>query len=86
MLAGSPQTVRRSLAHVMNATMHRSTAFPQPSSLLYPFDCDEQPRYSGGAIPSPSMDSKRVEFLRNARFTRPVGPLRCLAMMSSALP
>ena len=63
--------------------MHDSTAFPQPGGHRR---CDGKPGYSGGAMPSASRDSKRVEFFRNARFTRPVGPLRCLAMMSSALP
>src|SRR6266849_8440110 len=43
-------------------------------------------RYSGGAIPSASMDSNRVDFFRNARLILPVGPLRCLAIMISARP
>ena len=58
-------------------------------SLLHSFNVtvsDNKPRYSGGAMPSASMDSNRVEFFRNARFTLPVGPLRCLAIMSSAFP
>ena len=48
--------------------------------------CDKKPRYCGGPMPSATIDSNRVEFFRNARFTRPVGPLRCLAIMSSAFP
>ena len=41
-------------------------------------------------IPHPThtwaSDSKRVYSLRNVSFTVPVGPLRCLAMMISAIP
>ena len=42
--------------------------------------------YSGSIPPPPMMDSKRVELLRKASLTVPVGPLRCLRMISSATP
>src|SRR5580700_6077337 len=42
--------------------------------------------YSSPAIPPSAMDSNRVQCLRNAILTRPMGPLRCLAMMISARP
>lgn len=42
--------------------------------------------YSSGAIPPSASDSNRVQCLRNAIFTRPMGPLRCLAIMISARP
>src|SRR5689334_23383 len=43
-------------------------------------------RYSGGPWSSTAIFSNRVERLMKASFTRPVGPLRCLAMMISARP
>ncbi len=43
--------------------------------------------YSPNSAPEPSaMDSNRVELFRNASLTVPVGPLRCLRMISSATP
>ena len=42
--------------------------------------------YSSGAIPPSASDSNRVQCLRNAILIRPIGPLRCLAMMISARP
>ena len=42
--------------------------------------------YSGDPMPSWAMDSKRVDRLTKASLIRPVGPLRCLAMMISATP
>src|SRR5258708_32813239 len=41
--------------------------------------------YSGPTAPSAS-DSNLVELFRNASFTVPVGPLRCLRIISSATP
>lgn len=40
---------------------------------------------SGAPLPSAS-DSNRVEFLMKAILSLPVGPLRCLAIMISAIP
>jgi len=42
--------------------------------------------YSSGAKPPSTMVSNLVQFFRNARLIRPIGPLRCLPMMISALP
>jgi len=42
--------------------------------------------HSGVSMPSCAIDSKRVDRFKNARRNLPVGPFRCLAMMSSATP
>src|SRR5262245_60937640 len=48
---------------------------------------DEQPEQNGECYDGPiARFSNRVNSLRNARRTTPVGPLRCLPMISSATP
>jgi len=42
--------------------------------------------YSSSGVPSSTSVSKRVQLLRKAIRTLPIGPLRCLAIMISALP
>ena len=65
---------------------------PERSSCISRFNSkwDEGRRgfYSGNESPPKSFVrfSNLVNSLRNTRFTRPVGPLRCLASSSSAMP
>ena len=49
-------------------------------------EVDGDLRYSGSPMPSCAMDSKRVDRLTKASLILPVGPLRCLAIMISAIP
>src|SRR5271163_2764527 len=65
---------------------------PQPqfsegfTGSAYRISCSQSPAQSSGEKPPSTMVSKRVQGFRNANRTLPVGPLRCLAMMISALP
>ena len=65
---------------------HRSTSFPQNVEAELLSETEGRNPYSGGPMPSGAMDSNRVDRLTKASLTLPVGPLRCLAMMSSARP
>jgi len=45
-----------------------------------------RPQSSGAATPAAAAEWKRVYIFSKTRFTVPVGPFRCLPMMSSAFP
>ena len=53
---------------------------------LYKLSKQLEPSYLDGSSRSNARSSKRVMLLRNVKGTAPTGPLRCLAMTSSALP
>src|SRR6516162_6630362 len=57
---------------------------PLPTHPVFLGNLPQNSGYSSGTLPPSSSDSKRVELFRKAILTRPVGPLRCLAMMISA--
>jgi hypothetical protein len=63
-----------------------STSFPQGCGTGDVGGPGAEIAQSGGPKPSGAIDSKRVDRLTKASFTLPVGPLRCLAMISSACP
>ena len=63
-------------------------AAPEPLRALEPAGLagEEDPGFRQAAPPRHSRFSKRVNSLMNASLREPVGPLRCLPMMISAMP
>src|SRR5579871_6435066 len=82
----SHETARRELPESVIAIDTVSGSFDLPSLLVSLGRAqDDSSQYSPPPL-SCARFSNRVERLMNASFTTPVGPLRCLAIISSALP